>query len=124
VVSVPYNAQLADRVRSALSDRDHVREVKMFGGLALMVDERMVVCVSGGGSDLLVRVAPERDAELVTKSGARRAEMGKNRSMGEGWITVDERALESDDDLQYWIDASLDFHARGSGQKTRKRGQK
>lgn len=118
-----YNAQLADRVRTALSGRDHVREVKMFGGLALMVDDRMVVCVSGGGSDLLVRVAPERDAELVEKPGAHRAEMGKGRSMGEGWITVDERALESDDDLQYWIDASLEFHARGSG-KNRKSGQK
>lgn len=121
---MPYNAQLADRVRNALSDRDHVREVKMFGGLALMVDDRMVVCVSGGGSDLLVRVAPERDAELVTKPGAHRAEMGKDRSMGEGWITVDERVLESDDDLQYWIDVSLDFHARGPGQKTKKPARK
>jgi len=102
-----------------LSDRDQVREVKMFGGLALMVEDRMVVCVSGGGSDLLVRVAPERDPELMTKPGAHRATMGKDRSMGEGWITVDEQALESDDDLRYWIDLSLDFHARGSG-RTRK----
>ncbi len=117
---MPYNTELADRVRSALSDRDDVREVKMFGGLALMVDERMVVCVSGGGSDLLVRVAPERDAELLGKPGARRAEMGKDRSMGEGWITVDEQALESDDDLQYWMDVSLDFHARGSGKEAPK----
>lgn len=86
----------------------------MFGGLAFMVEDRMVVCVSGGGSDLLVRVAPERDPELLTKPGARRATMGKDRSMGEGWITVDEQTLESDGDLQYWIDLSLDFHARGS----------
>ena len=114
---MPYNAELADRVRSALSDRDHVREVTMFGGLAFMVDERMVVCVSGGGSDLLVRVAPERDAELVERPGARRAEMGKDRSMGEGWITVDEQALASDDDLQSWIDVALEFHAQGSGRK-------
>lgn len=114
---MPYDAQLADRVRHALSDRDHVREVKMFGGLALMVDDRMVVCVSGGGSDLLVRVAPERDAELVSRPGAHRAEMGKGRSMGEGWITVDRDALGTDADLRHWIDVSLDFHARGTSQK-------
>jgi TfoX/Sxy family transcriptional regulator of competence genes len=108
---VPYNAELADRVRSALSDRDHVREVKMFGGLAFMVDERMVVCVSGGGSDLLVRVAPERDAELLERAGAQRAEMGKGRSMGEGWITVDEEALTEDRDLHFWIDAVLEYNA-------------
>jgi TfoX/Sxy family transcriptional regulator of competence genes len=115
--TVPYDAEIADRVRSALSGRDQVREIKMFGGLAFMVDERMVVCVSGGGSDLLVRVAAERDAELVAKPGARRAQMGKDRSMGEGWITVDAQVLESDDDLQFWMNVSLDFHDQGSGKK-------
>lgn len=114
---MPYNSEVADRVRGALSDRDDVREITMFGGLAFMVDERMVVCVSGGGSDLLVRVAPERDAELLTKPGAQRAQMGKDRSMGEGWIAVDKAALESDHDLQYWMDVALDFHAHGSGKK-------
>ena len=121
---MPSNADVADRVRSILSDREHVREVKMFGGLAFMVDERMVVCVSGGGSDLLVRVAPERDAEMAQRPGAQRAEMGKGRSMGEGWITVDEAALESDTDLRYWIDVSLDFHAQGSGKKAKKKTAK
>jgi TfoX/Sxy family transcriptional regulator of competence genes len=108
-VTVPYNAEVAARVRSVLSDRDNVREVKMFGGLAFMVDERMVVCVSGGRGALLVRVAPERDAEYLKKVGAERAEMGKGRSMGEGWITIDEEALEKDEDLQYWMDAALAF---------------
>ncbi len=112
-----YNVELADRVREILSDRDQVREVKMFGGLSFMVDDRMVVCVSGGGSDLLVRVAPERDADLVEKPGARRAVMGKDRSMGPGWIGVDHEALMSDDDLRLWMDVSLDFHAQGSGKK-------
>ena len=121
---MPYNAEVADRVRSALSDRDHVREVKMFGGLAFMVDERMVVCVSGGGSDLLVRAAPERDAELLQRAGAQRAEMGRGRSMGEGWITVDEEALENDEDLQYWMDVSLEFHAQGSGKRGKKSSAK
>lgn len=116
-VTVPYSAEIADRVRSVLSDRDNVREVKMFGGLAFMVDERMVVCVSSGGGALLVRVAPEQDAEYLKKAGAQRAEMGKGRSMGEGWITIDEEALEKDEDLQYWMDASLAFHAQGSGKK-------
>lgn len=117
--SMPYDAHLADRVRSALSDqadRACVREVKMFGGLALMVADRMVVCVSSGGGDLLVRVAPDDDAELITTPGARRATMGKGRPMGEGWIAVDKSAVESDDDLRHWIQVAFDFHARhGSG---------
>ena len=47
--------------------------------------------------------------------------MGKDRSMGEGWITVDEQALESDDDLQHWMDVALEFHAQGSGKKQAKK---
>jgi TfoX/Sxy family transcriptional regulator of competence genes len=83
----------------------------MFGGLAFMVDDEMVACVSVGGGALLVRVSRSRDAEYLEVVGARRAEMGKGRSMGEGWITVDEDALAQDRDLHFWIDAVLEYHA-------------
>ncbi len=82
----------------------------MFGGLAFMVNEKMVACVSGGGA-LLVRVSRSRDAEYLEAAGARRAEMGKGRSMGEGWITVDEEVLTDDGDLYFWIDAVLEYNA-------------
>ncbi|KGH45471.1 hypothetical protein IN07_17460 [Modestobacter caceresii] len=109
-----HDAELADRVRTALSDRD-VREVTMFGGLAFMVDEKMMVSVSGGGGALLVRVSRSRDAEYLEARGARRAEMGTGRSMGEGWITVAEEALTEDEDLQFWVDAALEHHAEAAG---------
>ncbi|NEK56984.1 TfoX/Sxy family protein [Geodermatophilus sabuli] len=83
----------------------------MFGGLAFMVREQMVACVSGGGGALLVRVSRDRDAEYLGVPGARRAEMGTGRSMGEGWITVDEEALSDDGDLRFWIDAVLAYNA-------------
>ena len=83
----------------------------MFGGLAFMVDEKMVACVPGGGGALLVRVSRSRDAEYLEVPGARRAEMGKGRSMGEGWIAVEEDALTDDADLQFWIDAVLEYRA-------------
>lgn len=117
---MPYDPEVADRVRDALASREDVREVKMFGGLAFMVDERMVVCVSGGGADLLVRVSPESDAQHLEKAGAERAEMGKGRSMGEGWITVDKGALVEDEQFDYWMAAALSFHATGSGKKKKR----
>ena len=106
-----YDAELADRVRHAVSDAENVREVKMFGGLAFMVNEKMVACVSAGGGALLVRVSSSRDAEYLKVVGARRAEMGKNRLMGEGWITVDQEGLTEDRDLRFWIDAVLEYNA-------------
>ncbi|MCF6742995.1 TfoX/Sxy family protein [Blastococcus sp. KM273128] len=106
-----YDAALADRVRDALPDGRAVREVKMFGGLAFMVDEKMVACVSAGGGALLVRVSRDRDAGYLEAPGARRAEMGAGRSMGEGWIAVDGDALVRDEDLRFWVDAVLEFNA-------------
>lgn len=67
-----------------------------------------------GSVGLLARIAPERDAELVGRPGAHRAEMGEGRSMGPGWITVDLRQLDSDEELEFWMNACLDFHAHGS----------
>ncbi|MFW6775963.1 TfoX/Sxy family protein [Nocardioides sp. CPCC 205120] len=107
-----YDAQLADRVRGALAGETDVREVKMFGGLAFMVADKMVVCVSSGGGALLVRVSGDRDADLVQVDGARRAEMGAGRSMGEGWIAVDDEAVATDDGLRFWLDAALEHNAR------------
>ena len=106
-----YDVVLADRVRDALPAEKAVREVKMFGGLAFMVDEKMVACVSAGGGDLLVRVSRGRDAECLEVAGARRAEMGAGRSMGEGWIAVDGAALAADEDLGFWIDAVVEHNA-------------
>ncbi|MBM7415862.1 MULTISPECIES: TfoX/Sxy family protein [Nocardiaceae] len=100
------DADLEDRVRAALSARSTVTEKAMFGGLAFMVDGKMVVSVGNGGGALLVRVPRERDDDYIGRPGARRAQMGAGRSMGPGWISVDAAALESDDDLQVWLDAA------------------
>ena len=105
------DVELADRVRRALADRPSLREVRMFGGLAFMVDERMVVCVRSD-RDLLVRAAPERADELLARPGARPAEMGAGRPMGRSWTSVSQDALTTDEDLRAWIDAALDFHRR------------
>ncbi|GAB2681337.1 TfoX/Sxy family protein [Thalassiella azotivora] len=107
-----YDPEVAERVRAALADRE-VREVRMFGGLAFMVDGRMLVCASSGG--LLVRVDPAEDAEHLTRPGAARAEMGRGRPMGEGWITADRAVLSTDEDLAPWLAAALSFHASGAG---------
>lgn len=102
---------LIDRVRAALASELSTREVRMFGGLSFMVNEKMVVAVGGDG-DLLVRIDPKRNEELVARPGATPAEMGAGRSMGPGWIHVDEEALTTDDDLTFWLGVSLEYNAR------------
>ncbi|WP_188037275.1 TfoX/Sxy family protein [Actinotalea sp. JY-7885] len=103
---------LAERIRGALAAHAPVREVRMFGGLAFMVDERMLVCARGD-SDLLVRSDPARAAELLALPGARPAEMGAGGSMGHGWISVAQDALEDDEDLARWLGVALEHHRAG-----------
>lgn len=102
-------AELSDRVRTALADRAP-REVKMFGGLAFMVDDAMVVCVQGNG-ELLVRADPSRSDELLARGGARPAEMGAGRRMGPSWISVDASALRTDEGLAFWLGVALEYNA-------------
>jgi TfoX/Sxy family transcriptional regulator of competence genes len=106
---VAYSRELADRVREALAARPSLREVKMFGGLSFMVNDRMVVNVGSAG-DLLVRAAPERAAELLAVRGSRPAEMGAGRAMGDGWISVSEEAVADDEGLAFWLGAALEYN--------------
>ncbi|MGY1725240.1 hypothetical protein [Blastococcus sp. SYSU DS0533] len=53
-----------------------------------------------------------REVEMyLGVAGTRRAEMGAGRSMGEGWVAVDEQAVAADEDLRFWVDAVLERNA-------------
>ena len=100
---------LLERVRALLPAGHTVREVRMFGGMSLMLDERMLVAVRQDG--LLVRVDPARSAELLGIEGAEPAAMGAQRSMGPGWIAVSGAAVASDEQLTFWLQVALQHHA-------------
>lgn len=101
--------ELLDRVRALLSTHQ-LREVRMFGLVAIMVDGTMAAAVHNDGS-LLARVDPAEDAQLLQSPDASRAEMGAGRSMGEGWIRVEARALRSEAALNDWVAAASRYLA-------------
>ncbi len=87
------------------------REIRMFGGLSFMVNDKMIVNVRRAG-DLLVRVDPRRSPELVAHHGARPAEMGAGRDMGPGWLHVDAELVSTDEKLRLWLDVAMEFNIR------------
>ena len=117
------STHLIDRVREALAPSPPVREVRMFGGVAFMVREQMVVWVGGDGG-LLVRADPEQADALLTVRGARSAEMGAGRAMSKGWISVGEVGIATDDDLDFWIGVALEHNARRATTSNRSRPRK
>lgn len=87
------------------------REVSMFGALAFMINEKLLVAVDKDG-DLLVRADPARNAELLALRGTKQAEMGAGRSMGPSWIRVGRGSVVADDDLFFWIEVAREYNAR------------
>lgn len=83
----------------------------MFGAIAVMVDGAMTVAAHHDGS-LLVRVDPADDAALLDDPHASRAQMGRGRSMSEGWIRVDAEGLRKDAALRAWLQAATRYLER------------
>lgn len=103
-MAVPFDPELAARLRECLADCD-VREVAMFGGRSFMVHDQLAVAAASDGS-LLLRCAPEQRTELLRGDGARPAEM-RGKPMSPGWIRVDLDAVRDDAVLQRWVDVAV-----------------
>ncbi|MFC0582452.1 TfoX/Sxy family protein [Micrococcoides hystricis] len=101
--------RLLERIRAALPQDVSVREVTMFGGRAFMVNEKLAVSAGRDGK-LLVHVCPEDQAELLRREEASQAEMGEGRSMGTGWVSVDEFIVADDEILEFWLKTALDYN--------------
>lgn len=103
-------AELADRIRALLADEPTLEQKPMFGSLAFMVNDKLLVAAWGEG-ELLVRVDPERSEELQRMPGVAIAEMGPKRtSMGPSWLTVGAEELGTEDQLLSWIDIAREFN--------------
>ncbi|MFD1493145.1 MULTISPECIES: TfoX/Sxy family protein [Microbacterium] len=96
---------LAERIRVLLTAYPDVREVRMFGGLSFMVNERMAVA-AGRVGDLLVRVNPA-DYDALLEDGGVPAFMGKDRPMGPGWLSVPSERVQDESDLAHWLDVGI-----------------
>lgn len=114
---------LIDRIRTALAGKTDIREVSMFGGLAFMVREHLLACVSIAKNTLLLRVAPADQAYYLQQTGVSQAEMGAGRRMGAGWIILAHSIIASDADLYRWLDIALAYNRSLPPKIPRKRGK-
>jgi hypothetical protein len=106
-----YDEDLAERIRDALSEQDHpVREVKMFGGLTFMVNEKMTATANTNGN-LMVRCDPARVDELLDREGAEWPQM-RGRPMSKGWVVVDSSGTASEEDFEFWITEALAYNKK------------
>jgi TfoX/Sxy family transcriptional regulator of competence genes len=98
---MPYDEDLADRIRGLLAGEPDITEQKMFGGLAFLMGGNMAVAASGQGG-VLVRVDPAESDRLVATTKARPMEM-RGRAM-QGWLRVDSDDVRTTRQLAKWVE--------------------
>jgi TfoX/Sxy family transcriptional regulator of competence genes len=103
---MPYDEDLANRVREQLSDQDGMTEKQMFGGLAFLLAGNMAVGLSGSG-ELMVRVGPDGTEAALAEPHTRLFDM-TGRPM-RGWILVAPEGVSTARQLSAWVRRGLEF---------------
>jgi TfoX/Sxy family transcriptional regulator of competence genes len=100
-----YDTVLAHRVRGIMVSRPGFVEKKMFGGVGYMLRGNMACGVNG--DDLILRVGPEGYEGALSKPHTKEFDM-TGRPM-KGWVVVTADGVQSDDQLESWVQQGVDF---------------
>jgi len=111
-----YNEELADRIREKLAAYDNVEEKAMMGGLTFMLNDKM--CVGIIKDELMCRIDPNRQNEVLEKNGCRIMDFTK-RPM-KGYILIKEIGMKSTKDFNYWVDLAIAFNKFAKSSKRKK----
>ncbi|HZD79908.1 MAG TPA: TfoX/Sxy family protein [Actinomycetota bacterium] len=103
---MPYEEDLAERIRELIAAEAGVTEKEMFGGLAFLIGGNMAVAASGEGG-IMVRVDPAISDRLVATTRARPVVM-RGRPM-QGWLRVDTQHLRDRRQLSRWVERGVSF---------------
>jgi TfoX/Sxy family transcriptional regulator of competence genes len=115
---VPFDENLATRIRAALEGTPGLTEKKMFGGLCFLVNGNM--CCGVTGEELMVRVGPDDYEATLALPHAR--EMDFTGRPLRGMVYVDRKGIESDEDLSEWTGKGVSF-AAGLPEKSPKKAK-
>lgn len=97
---MPYDEELADRIRKVLEKRSGVVEKKMFGGLSFLVNGNLACGIVGDA--LVVRVGPAGYAAALAEPMCRECDF-TGRPM-KGTVMVDPPGRSSPGDLRAWVE--------------------
>ncbi|HAF30542.1 MAG TPA: RNA methyltransferase [Bacteroidales bacterium] len=109
-----YDNFLAERIYRILKDKNIAfSEKKMMGGLSFMVNEKM--CLGIIKDNLMIRIDPEIQDDLLKRTGCRMMDFTK-RPM-KGFLYVEPIAVDLESDLEEWIQYALDFNPKAKKSK-------
>lgn len=98
------NEELVARVRKATGGLKGVTEKKMFGGIAFMANDRMLIGVDK--NDLIIRCEKEETDALLKTKGVRVFDLSGGRPM-KGWLLVGPEATKTPKGLSEWVEFAI-----------------
>ena len=102
---MPYDENLAERVRAFFQAEPGYTEQKMFGGLCFMVGRNMAIGVTG--SDLMVRPGLDKFEDAMMLPHARPMDF-TGRPM-KGFVYVGPEGIATDAALAEWVERGAAF---------------
>lgn len=115
-----YNDHLEERITRYFEERKvHFRTIKMMGGLCYMVNEKMccgLLFDKKKDIDLLMARIGEKAYEHEISKSVCYPMNFTGRPM-RGYIFVGAAGIDSDHDLEYWLQKCLDFNPQATSSK-------
>ncbi|QDU79513.1 hypothetical protein Pla110_12230 [Polystyrenella longa] len=102
---MPYDEQLADRIRIVLRGKRNIEEKKMFGSVCFLLHGN--ICCGVFKKNLILRLGVE-EAEIALL----RPHVGPFDVTGRpmtGWAMLKPAGMKTDDELQDWISRAWEF---------------
>jgi TfoX/Sxy family transcriptional regulator of competence genes len=99
-----YDEVLAERVRDVVAARAPLDEMRMFGGLAFMVNTHMACGLVG--PDLMVRVGADNYDEALALGAE---EMDFTGRPMRGMVMIRASDLETDEALEEWVERAVAY---------------
>jgi TfoX/Sxy family transcriptional regulator of competence genes len=112
-----YNEKLAERIRERISNLSNIEEKEMMGGLVFMFNGKM--CLGIIKDEMMCCIDPAIHDIEVEKNGCRTMDF-TNRPM-KGYIMIEELAMRSKKDFDYWIQLAIDFNTKAKASKKRQK---
>ncbi|MEO9174907.1 MAG: TfoX/Sxy family protein [Gaiellales bacterium] len=103
---MPYDEDLAVRIRELTAGEDGVSEQRMFGGLAFLVHGNMAVAASGKGG-IMLRCEPDETDQLVEQTAA--SPMVMRGRPAHGWVRVAADELTARGALEGWVERGVAY---------------
>ena len=94
-----FDEKLAGRIRLSLGKRKGLKEKKMFGGIAFLLNGNM--CCGVHRTEMIVRLAPEATDQALTDRHTRLFDL-TGRPI-KGWVLVDPAGLKTDAKVGKWV---------------------